>query len=65
MLWHFGRRLQDLLRLLQETVREFRKDNCSQIAAAMSYKSVLSLVPILAIFLSVAAAHPVFAEKRM
>ncbi|MGE5514684.1 MAG: YihY family inner membrane protein [Bacteroidota bacterium] len=45
-------------------VTRYRKDGASRMAAALSYTSLLSLVPLLAIALAMLAAFPVFDSVR-
>lgn len=52
------RAFQYLVRLTIETTREFIRDDCAQQAAALAYKLVFSLVPLLAISFSIFAALP-------
>ncbi len=50
-------RLQRFLRFL---AGNFRKDHCLRTAASLSYTTLLSLVPLLAVMFSVLSAFPVF-----
>ncbi len=71
-----GRRLaqvQDLLKKLPEhraysligyVARRFSRDSCPSVASALSYTSLLALVPMLAIGLAMFAAFPAFANMR-
>lgn len=45
-------------------VNRYRKDDASRMAAALSYTSLLSLVPLIAIALAMLAAFPVFDPVR-
>jgi len=50
-----GARLREFLLLVRETVRSIRRDDAFTLASALAYKTLLSLVPILAIGLAVVA----------
>ncbi len=47
-------------RLLKHVWRHYREDRCFDDAASLSYTSLLSLVPLLAVIFGIAAAFPVF-----
>ena len=47
-------------RLLKHVWRHYREDRCFDEAASLSYTSLLSLVPLLAVIFGIAAAFPVF-----
>lgn len=49
----------DFLRFIQ---RRFREDRCAQVAASLTYTTLLALVPIITIALTVFSAFPVFAD---
>lgn len=49
-------------RLLRHMWRHFQEDRCFAEAASLSYTSLLSLVPLLAVVLGIASAFPVFDE---
>jgi membrane protein len=51
-------------RLTFEVVREFQRDRCSQTAAALSYTTVLSLVPLLTVMFTTLALVPALREWR-
>lgn len=48
--------------LLREVVRRFRAERCSQIAASLSFTTLLSIVPLLAVTLAVVSRLPVSAR---
>ena len=52
--WEQGRRL------LAHMWRHFKEDRCFAEAASLSYTSLLSLVPLLAVVFGIASAFPVF-----
>lgn len=52
--------LQDVWRLLRFLVMCLRQDQCDQAAASLTFTTLLSLVPMLAIALTVFSAFPVF-----
>lgn len=49
-------------RLLRHMWRHFQEDRCFAEAASLSYTSLLSLVPLLAVVFGIASAFPVFEE---
>jgi membrane protein len=49
-------------RLLRHMWRHFQEDRCFAEAASLSYTSLLSLVPLLAVVFGIASAFPVFDE---
>jgi membrane protein len=49
-------------RLLRHMWRHFQEDRCFDEAASLSYTSLLSLVPLLAVVFGIASAFPVFEE---
>ncbi|HCA26899.1 MAG TPA: ribonuclease BN [Betaproteobacteria bacterium] len=54
--------LRRLLRLSRFLLRRFIQDRCPQVAASLTYTTLLSLVPVLTITLTVISAFPVFGE---
>jgi membrane protein len=50
-----GARLRNYVLLLRETVRSIRQDKAMTMASALAFKSLLALVPVLAISLSIVA----------
>ncbi|MFC1890525.1 YhjD/YihY/BrkB family envelope integrity protein [Thermodesulfobacteriota bacterium] len=54
----FRRRLLRVTQVLAATVIKFRRDNCNQLAAALSFKLVFSLVPLIVVSFSIFAFHP-------
>ncbi len=51
---------QDLKSFIRFVVKRFRSDRCSQIAASLTYTTLLSLVPLITIALTLFSAFPVF-----
>ncbi len=47
---------------LRYVIRRFVQDNCTRTAAALSYTTLLSLVPLLAVVFSILAFFPLFAS---
>ncbi len=56
---HFLSDLPPLIRLIRQ---RFREDRCPQVAASLTFTTLLSLVPIVTIALTVFSAFPVFGE---
>lgn len=56
--------VRDLANYSVYLMRRLGRDDCTSIAAALSYTSLLALVPLLAIALAMFAAFPTFAESR-
>ncbi len=56
-------RLAYILRLLRETWREIKRDQCLLRATALAYQTLLGLIPLLVIVMSLLAS-PSFAEPR-
>jgi len=54
--------LRRLLRLSRFLLQRFIQDRCPQVAASLTYTTLLSLVPVLTITLTVISAFPVFGE---
>jgi membrane protein len=54
-----GRDLQQLVRLI---AARFSQDRCGQMAASLTFTTLLSLVPLVAIALTVFSAFPVFSD---
>lgn len=52
--------LLKLKRFVQFVGRRFIQDNCLQVAASLAYTSLLSLVPLMAVMISMLAAFPGF-----
>ena len=50
--------------LARYVARRFQRDGASRVAASLSYTSLLSLVPLMAIALAMLAAFPVFDDIR-
>jgi len=57
-------RLKAALRFIILVGRRYQQDRASSVAASLSYTSLLSLVPLLAIALAVLAAFPAFGDTR-
>lgn len=53
---------QRLKRLLRHVWRHFQEDRCLEEAASLSYTSLLSMVPLLAVVFGIVAIFPVFEE---
>lgn len=51
---------QDFVNFMRFVVMRFRQDNCAQIAASLTFTTLLSLVPIITIALTMFSAFPVF-----
>ncbi len=54
-----------LPRVLLYAGKRFGKDSCARSAAALSYSSLLALVPLLTIALTVLSAFPAFSQARV
>ncbi len=54
----------DLLRFLRYTLGRFAADSCPQAAAALSYSSLLAMVPLLAIGIAVLSSFPAMEALR-
>jgi len=52
------------LSLLIHVARRYQRDRASSMAASLSYTSLLSLVPLLAVALAVLAIFPIFGDTR-
>lgn len=57
---HLPGRARDLASFLQYTGRRFNRDNCYQTASALTYTSLLALVPLLTIVFAIFSAFPAF-----
>lgn len=57
--------LLDLLHILHYAAKRFGKDSCARSAAALSYSSLLALVPLMTIALTILSAFPAFSEARV
>jgi membrane protein len=55
-----SRPFSDLLPLIRLIRHRFNEDRCTQVAASLTYTTLLSLVPIITIALTVFSAFPVF-----
>ena len=53
-------RFKDYVGFARFVAERFREDRCSQVAASLTYTTLLSLVPILTIVLTLISAFPVF-----
>ncbi len=53
---------KDVLHFLRFVVVRLRQDRCAEMAASLTFTTLLSLVPLLTIMLTVFAAFPVFAD---
>lgn len=56
--------LGDALRLVVYTAGRFYRDRCPQVAASLTYTTLLSMVPLLTIAFAILAAFPVFEGIR-
>src|SRR4030065_2254075 len=54
--------LRDFLNFMRFIVMRFHQDRCIQIAASLTFTTLLSLVPLLTIALTVFSAFPVFED---
>jgi len=52
----------DMLHFLRFVVARLRQDRCAEMAASLTFTTLLSLVPLLTIMLTVFTAFPVFAD---
>lgn len=57
---NFG--ISDAMRFLRYVVVRLREDRCAQMAASLTFTTLLSLVPLITIALTVFSAFPVFGE---
>jgi membrane protein len=57
--------LRDLPGVLHYAFRRFAKDSCARSAAALSYSSLLAIVPLFTIALTVLSAFPAFSDARL
>lgn len=57
--------LLDLPNILLYASKRFIKDSCARSAAALSYSSLLALVPLMTIALTILSAFPAFSEARV
>lgn len=55
-----GKNMGDLQRLLRLIAERFSQDRCAQMAASLTFTSLLALVPLITIVLTVFSAFPVF-----
>ena len=53
-------RIRDYLGFISFVARRFREDRCSQVAASLTYTTLLALVPTVTIALTLISAFPVF-----
>ncbi|NCS75346.1 MAG: YihY family inner membrane protein, partial [Gallionella sp.] len=53
---------KDVLHFLRFVVLRLRQDRCAEMAASLTFTTLLSLVPLLTIMLTVFTAFPVFAD---
>lgn len=51
-----------ILSFLRFVLRRFNEDNCTQVAASLTYTTLLALVPLITIALTVVSAFPVFSD---
>ena len=54
--------LMDLLRFLRFIGNRFSQDRCAEMAASLTFTTLLSLVPLITIALTLFSAFPVFAD---
>lgn len=54
--------VRDLLHFARYVTVKFRQDKCTQMAASLTFDTLLSLVPLLTIALTLFSAFPVFAD---
>jgi membrane protein len=54
--------LEDTFKFLQKVVSQFISDNCPLRAAALSYTSLLSIVPLMTVSFTVMSAFPMFRQ---
>ncbi len=58
----FMKNLMDFLHFLRFIGTRFRQDRCAEIAASLTFTTLLSLVPLITIALTLFSAFPVFAD---
>jgi membrane protein len=56
------KQLPRVLSFLRFVLRRFDEDNCTQVAASLTYTTLLALVPFVTIALTVVSAFPVFSD---
>jgi membrane protein len=56
------RRISDLASFLRFVWKRFNEGRCTEVAASLTYTTLLSLVPLITITLSVIAAFPISAD---
>ncbi|MDX8400450.1 MAG: YihY family inner membrane protein [Gallionellaceae bacterium] len=52
----------DLLEFTRYVIAKFKQDKCTQMAASLTFDSLLSLVPLITIALTMFSAFPVFSD---
>lgn len=53
---------QDLIQFARYVIAKFKQDKCTQMAASLTFDTLLSLVPLITIALTLFSAFPVFAD---
>ena len=53
-------KVRDLLQLIREVGSDFDQDRCARVAAALSFTTLIALVPLLTVTLSMLSLFPVF-----
>jgi len=59
---HLKRDMRDVLRFMHFVALRLRDDRCTEMAASLTFTTLLSLVPMLTIMMTVFSAFPVFAD---
>ena len=54
--------VQDLVQFARYVAAKFQQDKCTQMAASLTFDTLLSLVPLITIALTLFSAFPVFAD---
>ena len=62
MFKHNSRDMRDLQKLVRLIAARFSQDRCAQIAASLTFTTLLSLVPLVTIALAMFSAFPMFSE---